>query len=402
MEWQGIPFFQPIVSVADGRIFGYETLGRYIENGSVKSLGGFFNDESIDCEEKMRVDRLIRKHAFEKLKTSGIDRKLFINIKPSWLFQYREQDKAFPTIRMMSEIGISGDRVVIEITEEEITGDFSELKELIARYRDVGCRIAVDDFSFESFDRLVILSPDYVKIDIALLKKSMQKSEYHQLVKYISQFSEEMGISVIFEGVETEEELQTAIDCGANHIQGFLFSQAEPEFQPIERFSPIVNGNLQKVIARQAEEYRRVSETEDELNRFFDRCLDKNAFADELRIDEAISEMIGSAPDQCFRLYCCDKNGLQLSSNYTRQDGGSFVQESEYRYMNWGWRPYFVENIARCIHYKKGIMSKKYFDIEIRQELRTFSYPLIKDIFLFIDVFMIKKEGDDEAGKVFP
>lgn len=63
-----MPYFQPIVSIDTGSIYGYEVLGRYADNdGKIKSLGGFFSDKNVSNEEMLEVDRRIREEALKKI-----------------------------------------------------------------------------------------------------------------------------------------------------------------------------------------------------------------------------------------------------------------------------------------------------------------------------------------------
>lgn len=85
------PFFRPIVSVTDGEIFGYEVLARTANaDGSTGNLGAFFSDESVSEAERVRVDRMVRELAFERVQPLSDPPRLFINIHPAWIYQMRE------------------------------------------------------------------------------------------------------------------------------------------------------------------------------------------------------------------------------------------------------------------------------------------------------------------------
>lgn len=86
----------------------------------------------------------------------------------------------------------------------------------------------------------------------------------------------------------------------------------------------------------------------------------------------------------CFRLYICNEEGYQVSPNILKRNG-EWVLQHDYLNKNWSWRPYFLENIIRMRNEKKGILSDLYSDIETRETIRTFSYPIVGGIYLFID-----------------
>src|SRR5688572_24331203 len=81
-----VPFFQPIVSLQTQRIIAYESLGREIVQGRVRSLGPFFADSTITDDIHIKVDRHLRELAFAKMMLSNGDFQLFINLKPSWIY----------------------------------------------------------------------------------------------------------------------------------------------------------------------------------------------------------------------------------------------------------------------------------------------------------------------------
>ncbi len=88
---------------------------------------------------------------------------------------------------------------------------------------------------------------------------------------------------------------------------------------------------------------------------------------------------------ECFRLYICNEKGFQISSNIVQEQGKWQIKE-EYKGKNWSWRPYFLENIMKMRHEKRGLLSDQYGDIETGQSIRTFSYRLDDQRFLFMDL----------------
>src|SRR5690606_23389928 len=88
---------------------------------------------------------------------------------------------------------------------------------------------------------------------------------------------------------------------------------------------------------------------------------------------------------ESFRMYICNANGQQISSNYRKRDG-QWVIETEQNGAHWAFRPYFLENIMRMKKWPRGILSDTYSDIETGEIIRTYSYPLQGDNFLFIDI----------------
>lgn len=390
-----VPFFQPIVSLEDGLIYGYEVLARKIGLKEAISLGDFFADESISPEEKLQTDRAVRRQAFEYYKSIEEELnfpypQLFVNIHPSWLEVYQKKGETiFPSIQMMTALGIRGNRVVIEITEHQFNSDVENINQLLQQYRDFGCKIAVDDFHFENFDRLIAFKPDIVKIDIELVKRSLKDPDYNKLIQHVSRFCSEIGVSVLFEGVETKESALNAVQSGANLLQGFYFSKAEKAFQKQTVFSKEVSHILSKSVFDQYRHAQACSLAQKQLNRILDESLREIPFLPHQcrEPDRVLSSLVEHFPRECYRAYICESDGKQISSNFTRSGKtGEYLKQEEYCGKNWAWRPYFVFNTVRLHSSGLGILSEPYLDREHQVALRTFSYPLNENTFLFVDI----------------
>src|SRR5690606_6553325 len=91
--------------------------------------------------------------------------------------------------------------------------------------------------------------------------------------------------------------------------------------------------------------------------------------------DLFIKDVISSFEEESFRIYICDSDGIQVSSNFRkRQDDWKI--ESFQKGSHWAFRPYFLENLMQMKNWNKGILSDTYSDIETGEMIRTFSYPL--------------------------
>lgn len=377
------PYYQPIMTITDGSIYGYEVLGRYVDpSGNAVSLGPYFHDDSVSLAEKIDLSRLIRTKSFDAAVARGIFTRLFVNIKPSWVWRYYGSNDDLPTLSMLDSCGLSGESIVIEITEDEFSGDIRELSKMLARYRERGCKIAVDDFNFNFTERLIHLRPDIVKLDMALVKNIARSKEYRSLIEYIASFARDFGITVLFEGVEEQRELESAIESGAELIQGYLISEAVSDFIPADSFQKHLATTLKNVVERNWKDYRGLMAIESAINKVLTGLIQEGGSVEHL--DLFIEGLLESLPKGFFRVYACNGYGYQLSSNYERSENG-FATRPEYKGKNWSWRPYFLNNLVRIQQYGRGIMSSPYKDQETRKETVTFSYPLSRDLFLFVD-----------------
>lgn len=228
-----VPFFQPIIAADTFSIYGYESLGRLVFGGKAVSLGPFFTNPEIPTEELLEVDRVIRAKAIQAFTGVQNGKKLFLNIKPTWIYRFLDCPHKIPTIQLLRESCIPTEDVIIEITEDCFTGELSSLAKLLNYYRKQGCRIAVDDFGsdFSNFERIAYINPDIIKVDIQIVQKSVQMESYYELLNLISSFCQRIGADVLFEGIETFDQLFNCVRSGGRYYQGFVFSQALPHFE---------------------------------------------------------------------------------------------------------------------------------------------------------------------------
>jgi EAL domain-containing protein (putative c-di-GMP-specific phosphodiesterase class I) len=105
---------------------------------------------------------------------------------------------------------------------------------VVARYREAGARIAIDDFGagYSQLDRVLALQPDILKLDMRLFQAAALGGPSSDVVKALAQMAEKTGCWIIAEGVETEAQLNFALECGSRYVQGFLFARAQEAFYP--------------------------------------------------------------------------------------------------------------------------------------------------------------------------
>jgi EAL domain-containing protein (putative c-di-GMP-specific phosphodiesterase class I) len=379
------PFFQPIVSLQTQRIIAYESLGREVINGRVKSLGSFFSDSSFNDDIHVTVDRHLRELAFVKLITSQADCQLFINLKPSWIYHMYQRTGELPTLQLIDKYNIPASRIVIEIVEEDFSGNLQDLREILEIYRRKGCVLAIDDVGsgFSSLDRIAIIQPKILKIDLKILKRSARHEGYRALLRSFSIIAAQMGASLLVEGVETKEDLHNAMLSGARYAQGFLFSPAAPEFLPEDHFADMLRAEIGLFHSQELKKHSRLFEIEQALNHLFssDVIIQTGEEADDLLVRFA-----SSAPDFAMRFYICTESGNQISSNYFRDSDGGWIKDVKFRGSNWVWRPYFIPNILTMKHHHIGILSQPYSDLETSSLIQTYSCHIGNEYYLFMDL----------------
>lgn len=220
--------FQPIVSLSERRILGYEALTRGPSNTPLHSPinllaaarhAGRINELEMTCRENAC-------RRYSQLKLQG---KLFLNASPEMLLDATH--KAGRTLELLQRYRIPAARVVIELTEQTPTDDFDLLDAALHHYRDMGFSIALDDLGagYSSLRMWSELRPDYVKIDRYFIDGIHRDGVKREFVESIMKIARASRAQVIAEGIELGEELRTLSDMGIDLVQGYLLGRPTDE-----------------------------------------------------------------------------------------------------------------------------------------------------------------------------
>ncbi len=377
-----VPFFQPIVCVDTCDIFGYEVLGRYCSEAKIHSLGQFFHNPGICLQDKVQVDRVIRFKALEMIKNLDTQTKFFINIQPEWLTPFADLEKIMPTIEQLDKCNINGEKIIIEICEDSFT-DINMLLELVKRYRDAGCKIAIDDVGagFSNLERIAVLSPDYLKISAGFIKRS---KSYH-ILESIGGFCEKSGVNLVLEEVEGINQLQMGLDAGVRYLQGYYFAAPQPDILEGSSCSAKVEQGLKQYWNRKQQSLQRHIQRSDSMNSLVNNIVNEaKILYPTSSSNNYVRHLFPYLPDYCTRIYLCDHHGVQLTPNYTRNQNG-WLEKPDYIGRNWCWRPYFFSQVAEAQRTGRGVLSESYMDLESRKPIHTFIFSVNTNLFVFID-----------------
>lgn len=381
-------FYQPIIAMDTRRIMGYEVLGRAVKGDLIRSLGPFFGDEEVSLDDHIIVDRILREQAFDKLsqtQTEDPSIMLFINLKPSWIYRYEDIGELY-TLSLLDKYGIDPRRIVIEITEESFLGSMERLRTVVDIYRARGCLVAIDDVGsgFSNMDRIAQIQPNLLKIDIHMVKKSATHDGYFGVLRSFSELAEQIGASLLVEGVETREDLVRSIKAGARYVQGFMFSKAEPEFREPNSFAQVIEVELEQHLRQFVRSERYWQRQADKLAEQLIENVKTGGYPE--RMDEWIEGLLSQLDDDCIRVYLCNDEGIQLSSNYCREQGDKWRREEQFRGANWSWRPYFVPNLVQLNESRLATVSRAYTDLDSHASIRTVSVLVAPALLFFEDL----------------
>jgi len=218
------PVYQPIFALRGGGVFGYEALTRIRDSEWFKGPQPLFAFAE-EANESYRLDRLTREKAIASCAGLGKGQKLFINVMAHLMDDPRFTPGC--TLRLLEECGLSPDNVVFELTERSSIEDFAACKKMLAHYRSQGYKIAIDDVGagYSSLQSIVELHPDYIKIDRSLVSGIHLDEMKEQVMGTFVGFASRMGIQVVAEGIECEEELDKVRGMGVDYAQGFLLGK---------------------------------------------------------------------------------------------------------------------------------------------------------------------------------
>ncbi|MGC9269938.1 EAL domain-containing protein [Acidiphilium sp.] len=221
--------FQPIVDLSRGDVFAYEALVRG-PNG--EGAGAVI--AAVTPAEMYGFDQACRVTAIETAALLGLGAAtaaLSINFMPNAVYEPRACIRA--TLQAAARVGFPTDRLIFEITESEAVIDPDHLARIVAAYRAMGFRTAIDDFGagYSNLNLLAQFHPDIVKLDRALIAGIDADPVRRCLVRHCVSLCAELDIAVIAEGIETSAEYHTLAGLGVTLMQGYFL--ARPGFQTL-------------------------------------------------------------------------------------------------------------------------------------------------------------------------
>lgn len=210
------PIYQPIVDLSSGAAVGYEALTRFTD-GSRPDL---MFATALECGLGIELETVTLAAALDGARDLPPRAWLSLNVSPALLADVETLGAA---------LGLRARALVLEITEHETIDAYGPLREAMLRYGpDV--RLAVDDAGagVANFHHLIELRPDFVKIDISLVRGVDTDVSRQAVVAGILHFAAAAHCQVIAEGIETDAELATLTELGVAFGQGYLLARPAP------------------------------------------------------------------------------------------------------------------------------------------------------------------------------
>lgn len=215
--------YQPIVSLRDHNVFGYEALLRSREP-SLRGPG-----EVLDAAERLgrvhELGRAIRARVADEAREVPSGSKVFINLHALDL----NDEELYA-----ADLGLAtmASRTVLEITERASLEGIKSVVPRVTKLRGMGFDIAVDDLGagYAGLTSYALLEPEIAKIDMSLVRGIDKDARRQSIVRSMKSLCDELKTQVVAEGVETAAERDTLASLGCDLLQGYLFAKPDKGF----------------------------------------------------------------------------------------------------------------------------------------------------------------------------
>jgi diguanylate cyclase (GGDEF)-like protein len=232
--------YQPLASMSDGRVVGFEALVRWQhpvrglmqpdefilvaeENGLIISLGNWVLERA--CAEAVKWDRPFR---------------VAVNLSALHL---QDNNLVTRVHQTLVDTGLSPARLEIEITESALFMDQARALSNLRRLKALGVRIAMDDFGtgYSSLSTLNAFPFDRIKIDRSFVDDVTRTEQSRMIVRAIVSLGHSLGVPITAEGVETAEQLEFLRSEGCDQVQGFLIGRPQDIETHARLFDPLTS-----------------------------------------------------------------------------------------------------------------------------------------------------------------
>ena len=224
-------YYQPTVRLSDGRTTGFEALVRWHhpDRGTVPPA------EFIPLAEETGVVSAIGRWVLQQALQQGAawtaetaqPVRMAVNLSPR---QLMDADVVTDVTAALLDSGFPAGQLTLEVTEGVLVHDVDAVVDRLQQLRDLGVLIAIDDFGtgFAGLSYLRRLPADIIKIDRSFVTDLATGGSSTTLIASMVELARSLGLGVVAEGVETEDQRQalTALHCGS--AQGYLFARPQP------------------------------------------------------------------------------------------------------------------------------------------------------------------------------
>jgi EAL domain-containing protein (putative c-di-GMP-specific phosphodiesterase class I) len=219
--------FAPIVDIYDMHVTGYEALIRGIASDGTEIDARSLFETARRQSVLPLLDRAAIGRALEVVAKSDLPGLLFFNVDPQTLL---ENGIDAGTLRVLCHsLGISPDRIVIDLTHASDVTDVGEIMAVLEPFRELGIQISLDDLGagIATFDLLVHLPTHFAKLHEELVRHADEDPARLKLLGLLSSLCSRANVQCIAEGLGSAQELEAVASVGIQYAQGWYFGRPQ-------------------------------------------------------------------------------------------------------------------------------------------------------------------------------
>ena len=224
-----IVHYQPIVSLPDARIVGFEALTRWQRSNEMVMPREFITIANetgviVSINQQLMLESFRQLRQWQERFPSLFGLAMSVNIAPT---QFQLPDLSTQISHILQESGVDPGCINLEITETIAMADAEKSGVVLKQLKDLGVHLEIDDFGtgYSSLSRLQRFPVDALKIDRTFISQMHNDPETHEIVRTILILAQNLGLRVVAEGVETEKQRDMLNSMSCNYAQGYLFSK---------------------------------------------------------------------------------------------------------------------------------------------------------------------------------
>ena len=237
-------YYQPIISLESGKIIGFEALSRWKTVQGMVSPVEFIPvaDETgliIPMNRALYLESCQQLQSWQSKLGCSPPLTMSLNITPR---QFALPDLAEEIGAILQQSGIPPSTVNLEITETIAMGDADHAFSVLSDLKALGVRLSIDDFGtgYSSLSRLPRFPIDALKIDRVFISQMSSDHDNHEIVRLIVMLAHSLGLKVVAEGTETQDQITELKHLKCEMAQGFLFS---PPVDSTQAFELLLNSH---------------------------------------------------------------------------------------------------------------------------------------------------------------
>jgi predicted signal transduction protein with EAL and GGDEF domain len=222
--------YQPIVSLGDSRIVGFEALVRWQRPGfGLVMPAGFVTTAEdtgliVPIGSWVLLEACRQMCAWNQLFPRAQAFSIAVNISAK---QFAQPYLVSQVTQILNESGLGPVNLNLELTESVTMRDEERTTRILSELKSLGVRLCIDDFGtgYSSLSYLRRFALDIMKIDRSFVSAMLENSESQEIVKTILSLGNNLGMGIVAEGVETHEQADLLRSLGCEYAQGYFFSK---------------------------------------------------------------------------------------------------------------------------------------------------------------------------------